>query len=125
MCHSVAWQVQMPYQASSACSSPSWPWCAGLCGCSIWLASRQVRIHDSRDCQVYLRTASRPIIEDCSGMAFAPWQALSYEGAEGQLQAAQLQQDSGLWSQVQDFKWLRATPSPHWCVSWDQTACTA
>lgn len=36
----------------------------------IW--SRQVRIHECRDCVVYLRCSSRPIIEDCHGIRFAP-----------------------------------------------------
>ena len=34
--------------------------------------SRQVRIHNCRDCVVYLRCASRPIIEDCRDIRFAP-----------------------------------------------------
>jgi len=36
----------------------------------VW--SRQVRMHDCKDCVLYLRCSSRPIIEDCSGMKFAP-----------------------------------------------------
>ena len=34
--------------------------------------SRQVRIHKCRDCVIYLRCASRPIIEDCRDIRFAP-----------------------------------------------------
>jgi len=36
----------------------------------IW--SRQVRLHECKDCVVYLRCSSRPIIEDCHGIRFAP-----------------------------------------------------
>lgn len=36
----------------------------------IW--SRQVRMHECRNCVVYLRSASRPIIEDCESISFAP-----------------------------------------------------
>lgn len=40
------------------------------------------------------------------------------------VQAAQLPVEAGehdqdpppVWSQVQDFDWIKATPSPHWCV---------
>ena len=76
-----------------------------------------MRIHSTHSSQIYLRVASRPIVEDCSAVSFAPWQPLTYEGSEAHLQAAQLDSDTGLWSQVQDFKWLRATPSPNWCGS--------
>lgn len=34
--------------------------------------SRQVRMHECKDCVVYLRCTSRPIIEDCKGICFAP-----------------------------------------------------
>ena len=34
--------------------------------------SRQVRIHKCRDCVIYLRCTSRPIIEDCKDIRFAP-----------------------------------------------------
>lgn len=36
------------------------------------VAARQVRIHECKNVQVYLFCSSRPIIEDCSGMRFAP-----------------------------------------------------
>ena len=38
--------------------------------------SRQVRIHKCRDCVVYLRCTSRPIIEDCKDIRFAPLPAV-------------------------------------------------
>lgn len=36
------------------------------------VAARQVRIHECKNVDVYLHCASHPIIEDCSGMRFAP-----------------------------------------------------
>ena len=36
------------------------------------LESRQVRIHDCTDCVLYLRCDSKPIIENCSSIKFAP-----------------------------------------------------
>lgn len=36
------------------------------------VAARQVRIHECRDVDIYLHCSSHPIIEDCTGMRFAP-----------------------------------------------------
>jgi hypothetical protein len=38
----------------------------------IVVASRQVRMHDCKNVEIYLHCASRPIIEDCSNVRFAP-----------------------------------------------------
>ena len=74
----------------------------------IVVASRQFRMHNSRDCDVYLLTTSRPIVEDCSRIRFAPlperYLIAEDEGVENQ------------WQNVDDFKWLRAEPSPNWSV---------
>ena len=37
------------------------------------LASHQVRVHGAHRCQLYLRTRSNPIIEDCSAVGVAPY----------------------------------------------------
>lgn len=71
----------------------------------IVVASRQFRMHESKDCTIYLRTSSRPIIEDCSGIRFAPLpEVYELEGEAGENQ----------WDQVDDFKWLRSEASPNW-----------
>lgn len=44
----------------------------GLENSTVVVAARQVRIHECRNVDVYLHCASHPIIEDCSGMRFAP-----------------------------------------------------
>jgi hypothetical protein len=38
----------------------------------IVVASRQVRMHDCKNVDIYLHCASRPIIEDCSNVRFSP-----------------------------------------------------
>lgn len=38
----------------------------------IVVAARQVRIHECKNVHIYLHCTSHPIIEDCSGMKFAP-----------------------------------------------------
>ncbi|EDN95142.1 hypothetical protein SS1G_11017 [Sclerotinia sclerotiorum 1980 UF-70] len=73
----------------------------------IVVTSRQVRIHECKNVDIYLHCASRPIIEDCSNVRFAPIpgsQNVTDESIENQ------------WDQVDDFKWLKAEPSPNWTI---------
>ncbi|KAF0932162.1 hypothetical protein E2562_008693 [Oryza meyeriana var. granulata] len=79
------------------------------------MAAHQIRIHEARATDFYLRVRSRPIIEDCSGVRFAP-HALNYEGIEEDLRDAGLEEETGNWANVDDFKWLRAVQSPNWCL---------
>jgi tubulin-specific chaperone C len=44
----------------------------GVSGSVLVIASRQVRVHECRDVDMYLHCTSHPIIEDCVGMRFAP-----------------------------------------------------
>lgn len=69
---------------------------------------RQFRMHGSKNVDVYLQCSSRPIIEDCEDIRFAPLPEtyITKENAETQNQ----------WDQVDDFKWLKSEPSPHWSV---------
>ncbi|KAF0927444.1 hypothetical protein E2562_033492, partial [Oryza meyeriana var. granulata] len=55
--------------------------------CTFVMAAHQIRIHEARATDFYLRVRSRPIIEDCSGVRFAP-HALNYEGIEEDLRDA-------------------------------------
>ncbi|KAM3418017.1 hypothetical protein BST61_g6228 [Cercospora zeina] len=74
----------------------------------ILVATRQFRMHDSSNCDVYLLATGRPIIEDCSSIRFAPLP-----------QTYMLEADRAVenkWSDVDDFKWLMADQSPNWSV---------
>ncbi|KAG5029682.1 hypothetical protein JHK87_013196 [Glycine soja] len=84
-------------------------------GCVFALASHQIRIHGAKRSDFYLRVRSRPIIEDCSGVRFAPY-CLRYEGIEEDLRGTGLDAETGNWSNVDDFRWLRAVQSPNWSV---------
>lgn len=84
-------------------------------GCLFMLASHQIRIHQARATDFYLRVRSRPIIEDSSGVRFAPYQ-LFYEGIDEELRDSGLGEETGNWANVDDFKWLRAVQSPNWCL---------
>jgi tubulin-specific chaperone C len=89
--------------------------------CVLWLASRQIRIHTSTDCTFHLHVLSRPIIEHCDRVTFAPY-ALSFAGLPAAMAAAGLHQPGagappgGRWWQVDDFGWHRLQRSPHWRV---------
>ena len=70
------------------------------------VASRQFRMHESKGCDVYLHAAGRPIIEDCSGVRFAPLPETYTTDADRAVQ--------NQWEAVDDFKWLKLDPSPNW-----------
>ncbi|KNA15848.1 hypothetical protein SOVF_094340 [Spinacia oleracea] len=84
-------------------------------GCVFVLASHQIRIHNARRCDFYLRVRSHPIIEDSSEVRFAPY-CLHYDGIEEDLTESRLDEETGSWENVDDFKWLRAVQSPNWSV---------
>jgi len=73
------------------------------------VAARQVRIHECKNVDVYLHCASHPIIEDCSGMRFAPI-------PEFHMLKSDTEAPTNQWDQVDDFKWLKAEASPNWSV---------
>ncbi|RFU80083.1 tubulin-specific chaperone c [Trichoderma arundinaceum] len=68
--------------------------------------ARQVRIHNCKNVNIYLHCASHPIIEDCSGMRFAPLPSCYLTEAD--------KSTENQWDQVDDFKWLKTIQSPNW-----------
>ena len=44
----------------------------GVDGTVIVVVTRQFRMHECTNCVVYLHVNSRPVIEDCHGIQFAP-----------------------------------------------------
>ncbi|KAH7520587.1 hypothetical protein FEM48_Zijuj08G0160900 [Ziziphus jujuba var. spinosa] len=87
----------------------------GVEECVFVMASHQIRIHNAKASDFYLRVRSRPIIEDSSSVRFAPY-CLSYEGIDRDLKEASLDEETGNWANVDDFRWLRAVQSPNWSV---------
>ena len=51
---------------------------------TVLASAHQMRIHKSFDCALFIRVKSSPIIEECSGIGFAPGRA-SYDGHEADL----------------------------------------
>ncbi|XP_026440216.1 tubulin-folding cofactor C-like [Papaver somniferum] len=83
--------------------------------CLFMMASHQMRIHHAKKTDFYLRVRSRPIIEDCNSVTFAPY-LLRYEGIDKDLKDSSLDEETGSWANVDDFKWLRAVQSPNWSI---------
>lgn len=81
--------------------------------CVFMLASQQIRIHEAKATDFYLRLRSRPIIEDCKGLRFGPYK-LFYEGIKEELEDSGLEKDTGNWANVDDFRWLKSVHSPNW-----------
>ncbi|GKU15845.1 unnamed protein product [Fusarium langsethiae] len=78
----------------------------GVSDSIIVVVARQVRIHECSNVDIYLHCGSHPIIEDCSGMRFAPLPTPYRTEAE--------EPEENQWDQVDDFKWLKAGHSPNW-----------
>jgi hypothetical protein len=72
----------------------------------IVVASRQFRMHESKATDVYLHATGRPIIEDCTTVRFAPLPETYLKDDDREV--------TNQWQKVDDFKWLRAEPSPNW-----------
>ncbi|CAM1504040.1 Fc.00g016310.m01.CDS01 [Cosmosporella sp. VM-42] len=70
------------------------------------IIARQARIHECSNVDIYLHCGSHPIIEDCSGMRFAPLPAAYVTETE--------KSTENQWDQVDDFKWLKVGQSPNW-----------
>jgi Tubulin binding cofactor C len=91
---------------------------------TLFLAARQVRLHTSTDCAFYVRALSRPIIEHCRRVRFAPntaWfegmeEALRGAGLHSHGEEARARQLCEMWSNVDDFGWHKVQQSPHWRV---------
>ncbi|XP_028311260.1 protein XRP2-like isoform X2 [Gouania willdenowi] len=77
---------------------------------------QQLRIHNTTNTQVYVHVTSRAIVENCSGVGFAPF-TWSYPRLEEDFSLSGLDKDRNNWNQVDDCNWLvTGTPSPNWTV---------
>jgi hypothetical protein len=76
-----------------------------------------VRVHDAGNgTSFYVRTASGPIIEHSTDVAFAPY-AFVYPGSEKVMEEAGFGgTDPGRWAEVEDFGWIKQMQSPNWKI---------
>ncbi|MCJ1356941.1 MAG: hypothetical protein MMC33_006937 [Icmadophila ericetorum] len=79
---------------------------------AVVVRTRQFRMHDCRDCVVYIECQSRPIVEGCHGIKFSPLPAAfgNHSNSEN------TPPTTNFWNQVDDFKHLKSTPSPNWSI---------
>lgn len=92
--------------------------------CNVVLASGQVRIHNSKDCEFRLRVRSNPIIEDSTRLKFGPINAQQNKaGIDGDRFGLFVQEiegfcaENGSWKAISDFNWIKEEPSPNWYTS--------
>ena len=76
------------------------------------ITARQVRIHSAQHCDFYLDVKTGPIIEHSAGLRFGKLKNDHHQDTSGD--GTKTGEES--WRQVQDFGWLRTTPSPNWSL---------
>jgi len=80
------------------------------------IACQQLRAHNSTNCKIYIHVTSRSIIEDCTGMQFAPYD-FTYDGIDEDYKVSTLSRDVNNWKSVDDFNWLASNEqSPNWSL---------
>lgn len=100
--------------------------CCGVVGSSVRVDScsetqiavtcRQLRIHESRRCDIRAHVNAGPVIERCEHLRIGPLDLID----EQELIDGGLEPSMNLWAEVHDFSWLRTDPSPNWRVLDDE-----
>jgi len=90
------------------------------CNNSVFYAAcQQIRIHATTCSDFYLYVQSRPTIENCNRLRFAPY-AFTYPNYEEYFRKCgfdiEANSSKNKWSEVQDFDWPARPNSPHWSV---------
>ncbi|XP_053456911.1 tubulin-specific chaperone C [Nycticebus coucang] len=84
--------------------------------CVLAVACQQLRIHSTKDTRIFLQVISRAIVEDCSGIQFAPY-TWTYPGIDKDFEGSGLDRNKNNWNDVDDFNWLaRDVASPNWSI---------
>lgn len=82
--------------------------------CTLVIACQQLRLHSSQHVDIYLHVTSRAIMEDCVGIAIAPYN-WNYKDIEKDFDEAGLDRFTNNWRCVDDFNWLNIEKhSPNW-----------
>lgn len=82
--------------------------------CTFVIACQQLRLHASKNINIYLQVTSRAIMEDCNQIGIAPYN-WRYDGIEEDFVKAGLDRRVNNWKCVDDFNWLNVEKhSPHW-----------
>lgn len=81
--------------------------------CILIIACQQLRLHASKNVEIYLHVTSRAIMEDCSAISVAPYNWI-YNGIEKDFERANLNNVVNNWRCIDDFNWLNEKHSPNW-----------
>ena len=84
------------------------------CDSEVYLASHQIRIHNSKSDKFYLVARSNPIIEDCSELGFGDLTLTECGDKYLQYRVEAELDKMNKFEEVQDFKWLKQDHSPNW-----------
>ncbi|XP_070577558.1 tubulin-specific chaperone C-like [Ptychodera flava] len=80
------------------------------------LSCQQLRVHTTKNTKFYLHVTSKAIIEDTTGVEFAPYN-WSYDGIEEHYKTTGLDRNRNNWDDVDDFNWLASDKhSPNWTL---------
>ncbi|XP_028131484.1 tubulin-specific chaperone C [Diabrotica virgifera virgifera] len=81
--------------------------------CILVIACQQLRLHNSKNTDIYLYVTSRAIMEDCKDINVAPYN-WKYEGIESDFESASFDTAVNNWTCIDDFNWLNQKHSPNW-----------
>lgn len=82
--------------------------------CTLTFGCQQLRLHSSKNCQLYMHVTCRAIIEDCADISVAPFN-YSYQSMDIDFMKAGLNVKTNNWEDVADFNWLSTDKvSPNW-----------
>ncbi|KAF7287250.1 hypothetical protein GWI33_002069 [Rhynchophorus ferrugineus] len=82
--------------------------------CTFVIACQQLRLHSSRNIDIYLHVTSRAIMEDCTEISIAPYNWL-YENIDEHFAESGLDRLVNNWRSIDDFNWLNMEKrSPNW-----------
>lgn len=81
--------------------------------CTFIIACQQLRLHASKNINIYLHVTSRAIMEDCTRIGVAPYN-WEYDGLQTDFQNAMLDRTVNNWKCIDDFNWLNVKHSPNW-----------
>ncbi|KRT80132.1 hypothetical protein AMK59_7210 [Oryctes borbonicus] len=84
--------------------------------CTFVIACQQLRLHSSKNVNIYLHVTSRAIMEDCNRIFIAPYN-LEYDNIEEDFKESGLDRRINNWTSIDDFNWLKVDKkSPNWDV---------
>lgn len=84
--------------------------------CTFVLGCQQLRIHQSHKCHFYIHVTSRAIIEECTEVAFAPYN-WDYPEIDDHYELSGLNRERNNWNLIDDFNWLSTdVHSPNWTL---------